>query len=45
MVSDMALFTIIAYNASLMRMPKKTEVKCMQIEISQFFLDNFWPTS
>ena len=37
MLSDTALFTVKAYNASLMRVSKKTKAKYLQIEIGQIF--------
>lgn len=37
MVPDTALFTVRAYNTSLMRASKKTKAKYTQIEIGQFF--------
>lgn len=44
MLSDTALFTVRAYNTSLMRMSKKTEAKIYANGDWSIFLDYFWPT-
>lgn len=43
MLSDTALFTVRAYNASLMWVSKKTKAKIGKLR-SANFLDYFWPT-